>query len=290
LATTSSHRWHALPLKEVLSALGATDSGLSREEAAKRLDIYGPNQLRQVRRISPRKLFLDEFRSPLVIILILASALLFTVAVVGKEPDQMIDAVLILLIVFGNAILGFVQNYRAQRGIESLKHLSAPKATVRRDGRIVTRDASHLVPGDVVLLEEGNRIPADGRLLEAYDLWVDESLLTGESMVVGKATLILPLDTNLAERGNLVFSGTTVMLGRGHFVVTATAMATEMGKIAEQVQRVEERPTPFQQEAQKLGKRLMVAIGFLILVIAAVQLTVGHLTWLQMFVATWPWL
>jgi Ca2+-transporting ATPase len=215
----------------------------------------------------------------------MASALLlFMVAVIGSSPEHNVDAGLILAIVLINGILGFVQNSRAHRGIEALKRLSAPISTVLRDGRRITKEACLLVPGDVVLLEEGDRLPADGRILEDYDLRLDESALTGESRIVSKSSQSLPEDTGLAERSNMTYSGTVVMRGRGRFVVTETGMSTQVGMIAEQIQSVQEGPTHFQRQVAELGKKITIIIGSLIALIALLQLTVAHLSLLEVLV------
>lgn len=172
--------------------------GLSSEEAARRRARHGPNRLREEPPVPAWRILLEEFRSPLVLVLIGAAVVLFLVANLGGRPEETVDAALIVAIVVLNAALGFVQNYRAQRGIEALKRLSAPSATYLRDGAQVTGPAEELVPGDVFLLEEGDRVPADGRLLEAHDLSVDESALTGESLTVvssGQRPLALAVAT-----------------------------------------------------------------------------------------------
>jgi len=230
-------------------------------------------------------LFLSEFRSPLVIILVAAAVLLFVVSIVGTESDQIIDASLILGIVVLNACLGFFQNYRAQRGIEALRRLATPMATFIRDGRPTTGEGFILVPGDIVLLEEGGGVPADGRVIEAYDLQLDEAALTGESMPVEKSLGSLAPDVNLAERANMVFTGTTVLRGRGRFVVTETGMVTEMGRIARGIQTVKEGPTHFQQQVAEMGKRITAIIALLLAVIVTLQLTIGGFSLLETFVA-----
>jgi Ca2+-transporting ATPase len=213
-----------------------------------------------------------------------SAVLLFVVAAVSNDPEQNIDAALILLIVVVNGTLGFVQNYRANRGIEALKRMTAPTSTFLRDGHAVTAQAANLTPGDVVLLEEGDRVPADGRIVEAYDLRLDESALTGESMMVSKAPERLPEDTSLAERANMAYLGTTVMGGRCRFVVTETGMATEMGKIAEQIQTAQEEPSHFQREVADLGKRITAIVAAIIVVIVTLQLTLGEYSLLETFV------
>jgi Ca2+-transporting ATPase len=259
---------------EALSALDSDSEGLASGEAAARLQRHGPNRLREQRGISVWRLVLDEVRNPLVLILLAAAALLAVVSLAEQGAERLGDAGLILAIVVLNGILGLVQNYRAQRGIQALRRLAAPQATVVREGRRQTIAAAELVPGDVVVLEEGDRIPADGRLLEANELRVDESALTGESLPVQKGTEPLPGDAELAERTNMVYLATVAVGGRGRLVVSGTGMATEVGKVAEAVQAVEERPSRFQREVAELGRRITTIIAVLIVVIAVLQLTV----------------
>ncbi len=276
--------WHALSPQEALSALNTRPEGLTSQEARARLALYGPNRLRVAPPVSPLKLLLDEFRSPLILILVGAAAVLYVVAATTGNGEQNIDATLIILIVVLNATLGFVQNYRANRGIEALKRLAAPRTTFLRDGRLVADEATALVPGDVVALEEGDRVPADGRLLEAHDLQVDESPLTGESMPVPKGHAPVAEDTPLAERSSMVYMGTTVMRGRGRFAVTETGMRTQMGTIAEHIQAIQEGPTPFQREVAALGRRITFVVGVLI-IIAGLQLALAGSTLLEAFIA-----
>ena len=277
--------WHALPLEQVLPDPERALTGLTAEEAARRLEHYGPNRLVETPPVSSLALLLREFRSFLVLILISAATLLFIVGAVDDDPGRFIDATLILLIVLFNGALGFVQNYRAQRGIEALRKLSAPTAVYLRDGVVVTGDTANLVPGDIVLVEEGDRVPADGRLIEAFDLRVDESGLTGESLPVAKQPGLLETATNLAERSNMVYMSTVTLRGRARYLVTDTGMASEMGKIAAEIQGAEERPTAFQREVDTLGRRITSMIAVLIAVIVVVQLTVSGFTLLETFIS-----
>ncbi len=194
------------------------------------------------------------------------------------------DATLILAIVLINGLLGFIQNLRAHRGIEALKQLAAPISCLLRDGHRTTTDASLLAPGDVVLLEEGVRIPADGRIFEAYDLHLDESALTGESLPVAKSPHVLPDDTSLAERSNMTYSGTVVVRGRGRFMITETGMSTQVGMIAKEIQTVEEGPTHFQRQVAQLGKRITIIVSALIGLIVLLQLTITQLSLVDVFV------
>ena len=276
--------WHSLPVAKALDALGSAESGLPSPEATARLSTYGPNQLAVAPTVSALKLLLDEFRSPLVLVLIAAAGVLVGVGQIAGDSDHLIDAVLIALIVVLNACLGFSQNYRASRGIESMSRLSAPSAKVLRDGIAERLDAEFLVPGDVVLLEEGSRVPADGRVISSIDMSIDESALTGESLPVRKRTGPVPENASLADRTSMAYSGTVVMRGRGRMLVTRTGMQTEVGKIAEDVQQVDEEPTVFQREIGRLATRIGWAVGVLIAIVAILQLLAGDLSLLETFI------
>ncbi|MYF65502.1 MAG: cation-transporting P-type ATPase, partial [Chloroflexi bacterium] len=242
------------------------------------------NQLTGAPPVSALKLLLDEFRSPLVLVLIGAAAVLAGVEFVAEESGHLIDAGLIALIVVLNACLGFSQNYRASRGIEALNRLAAPSATVLRDGVAEQVDAKVLVPGDVVLLEEGSRIPADGRVISSIDLSVDEAALTGESLPVRKNTQPVSADAALAERFCMAYSGTVVMRGRGRMLIARTGMQTEVGGIAAEVQTTESEPTVFQREISRLAARIGWAVAVLIGIVAVLQLVTGDLSLLETFI------
>ncbi len=276
---------HARATDAIFEELATGPDGLSSAEVRERRDRHGPNSLREQRGVPAWRLLLDEIRNPLVLILVGAVVVLVVVSIVEPAESSWGDAVLIVAIVTLNGALGFVQNYRAQRGIEALRRLEVPEVRVLRDGSPGVVHATELVPGDVVLLEEGDRIPADGRLIRAHDLRIDESPLTGESMPVDKSVDPVSASASLAERTDMVYLGTAVVAGRGRAVVTAIGMATEVGAIAEAVQGVTEGPTPFQREVGILGRRITGIIGALIVIIAALQLTVGGLGLLDTFVA-----
>ncbi len=275
---------HALASDEVLHRLGSDERGLSGEQSSARLGRYGLNSLREQPGIPAWRLVLDQVLDPLVLILFGAVAVLVTVSILEPAESSWGDALLILAIVALNGVLGFVQNYRAQRGIESLRRLEVPEVHALRDGSPAIVSATQLVPGDVVLLEEGDRIPADARLIRANDLRADESSLTGESLPVDKSVNAVPVGTPLAERTDMVYLGTAVVAGRGRAVVTHTGMATQVGAIAQAVQAVREGPTPFQREVGALGRRITAIIAALIVVIAVLQLTIGGLGLLDTFV------
>ncbi len=256
--------WHRLDAKKALSTLKSSRNGLSSSEAASRLRIYGPNELKKERGISKLEILLSQFKSILVIILIAATV--FS-ALIG----EIIDAAAIIIIVVLNAVFGFFQEYKAEKTIEALKSMTSPEAVVIRDNRPVRIKSSQLVPGDIVLIEQGTKIPADLRLLSTSNLKIDESPISGESAAVTKQTAPIQKPCVLAERKNLAWMGTTAVYGRGTGLVVATGMKTEIGRIAHAVQRAGEETTPLQKKLQVFGKNL----GFLILVICALVVVIG---------------
>ena len=260
--------WHAASSSEVLDHLETMEqSGLSSAEAAERLVKYGPNQLTEKKGMSFFQMVLNQLKSFVVIILIVA-------ALVSAILGEWVEAAAILTIVVLNAILGVVQESKAEESLAALKKLAAPEANVIRDGHQVRVPAPQLVPGDIVLLEAGNFIPADIRLLEAVNLKVDEASLTGESLPVEKnAALVLDKDIPLGDRKNTAFMGTVVNYGRGRGVVVSTGMHTQLGLIASMLQSVEEEQTPLQRKLDALGKTL----GYACLAICAIVFAVGWL-------------
>jgi P-type Ca2+ transporter type 2C len=281
---TTTHPWHAMELAAVESALDVDDHGLSPDEAATRLNDFGPNELTQAPGESRLKMLISEFTNPLILILLGAASLLLVVSVVSPESSERGDGLLILGIVLANATLSFIQNHRAQKGIEALERAAAIYATVVRAGRRSTVHARELVPGDIVAIEEGDRIPADGRLLAVSHLQVDESPLTGESLPIAKIIAPLPGSTDLAERTNCVYSGTTALVGRASFVVTQTGMRSQIGQIAQAIEAIQEGPSSFQREIADLGKRITLIIAALVAVVAVVQLVLVGQTLLETFV------
>ena len=257
--------WHSLSISEVLGILETSTSGLSMEEASLRLQKYGFNELIERRKVSPFQIFIDQFKNFLVGLLIAAALISF---IIGEH----IDSFAIVAIVILNAVLGFVQEYRAERALEALKRLAAPKARVRRSGHEMVIPAKEVVPGDIVILEPGDRVPADARLIASTNLEIDEAMLTGESVPVKKShKVVLPEDTPISDRRNMVFMGTLVTRGYGEAVVVATGMNTEMGRIAELVQEVEKEETPLMRRLNKFGKRL----GALIIALCALTFILG---------------
>ena len=264
--------WHAQPVEAVLERLHSGPQGLDPQEAAARLAREGPNELLQLAKVSRLRILLSQFLDVLVIILIIAAAISAALGIVKGDSAELYDAILIGIIVVLNALFGYVQEYRAEKSLEALRSLAAPRAHVIRGGEPVSILARDLVPGDLVVLSTGDKVPADLRLIEAVSLRVNEASLTGESMAVSKRTDPLPANTFLADRRNMAYLGTLVDAGRGRGVVVATGMRTELGKIAGMVQQVEKTETPLQRQLSKLGRQL----GLMILGISAVVFAVGY--------------
>jgi Ca2+-transporting ATPase len=259
--------WYTMPVEEVWKQLETSPEGLSREEAARRLERYGPNTLKEEKRISPWELFLGQFKNFLIILLIIAT-------VVSVFLGETLDAIVIFAIVLASAILGFYQEYRAEKALQALKAMASPTASVLRGGDEVEIPSPEVVPGDIMLLTAGDRMPADGRLLLSANIRVDEASLTGESTAVEKdAAAVLSPVTGIGDRKNLVFAATVMTYGRGQAVVTATGMETEFGRIAKMLQEVEEEPSPLAEKMDFIGKRLGVAC----LIISALIMGLGVL-------------
>ena len=267
--------WHSSKLKEVFHRLGTERIGLRQKEAERRLLKYGANEIQVGKKISPFRIFAEQFKSLLVIILIMAAILSYVIGIFPGQEARVIDSLLILLIVLANGIFGFLQNYKAEKSIEALRRLVAPRAKVMRDGLVQEIASRNVVKGDIVLIEEGDEVSADARLVESKDLAVDESSLTGESESVKKEAKILKEDIPLVERRNLLFMTTVVSRGKGRAVVVETGMNTEVGKIAEEIRESKERPTSFQLELNALGKKITYAVIGIIAFILPVQFLIG---------------
>jgi Ca2+-transporting ATPase len=250
--------WHALKAEEVLGHLKVQDEGLSSAEVEKRLQHYGPNQLKEAPRPGFLSLLWGQLNNFVVILLIVAS-------IISALLGDYVEAAAIMAIVVLNSVLGIIQEQRAEQALAALKKLAAPEAQVLRDGSRKSVPSYNLVPGDIVFLEAGNFIPADLRLLEAINLRVEEASLTGESLPVQKnAATVLEKNVPLGDRKNTAFMGTVVNYGRGRGVVTSTGMNTQLGLIATMLQNVETEETPLQRRLDQLGRTL--SIGSLILV------------------------
>ena len=263
--------WHRLDTTDVIEQLG-TDSaaGLTTAEAARRLEEYGPNELQAAHGVSPWEILLDQVKNVLIIILVIAVALS---AFLGHGLEALVIGIIVVFAV----LLGFVQEYRAERAIQALRQMAAPTATVLRDGREVDVPARDVVPGDVVRLAAGDRIPADARLIEAINLQTDEAALTGESLPVEKQTAPLEgEDLPVGDRRNMVYSGTAATYGRGRAVVVATGMKTQFGEIAQLLQTVESTKTPLQENLDRVGRALAIGALVVVVLIAALGLLRGQ--------------
>jgi len=268
-------QWHAKECEDALSELGTSQYGLSSNEAKKRLAQYGPNKLVEKRRVSPLRIFLGQFKDIFVLMLLIAIVIsLFITFTKAEAPtiEDYADPITIGVIVALNAVVGFIQEYRSEKAIEAMKKLTSPKARVMRDGKDTVIPAEEVVPGDIILLETGDRVPADARLIEAVDLKTDEAVLTGESTPVEKITEVVPENTPVSDRRNIVFMATHVIYGRGRAVVTSTGMNTEFGKIAEMVQAIEEEETPLKAKLEKFAKKLGAFVIIACLVIFILEL------------------
>lgn len=260
-------RWHQMSIDNVLEELRTSPRGISSQEAAARFEEYGPNKLKEKRKRTPLMMFLDQFKDFMILVLLAA-------AVISGFIGELSDTAAIVVIVALNAVVGFVQEYRAEKAMEALKKMAGLTATVIRDGMPATVSSSELVPGDMVILETGQVVPADLRLSEAANLRVEEAALTGESIPVEKHTDVLDDEAlPLGDRKNMAFKGTIVSYGRGAGIVASTGMNTELGNIATMLQEEGEVQTPLQKRLAIFGKKLAVAV----LAICAIVFGIGIL-------------
>lgn len=257
--------------KEILEDNNITN-GLTELEAQKRLQEYGENKLKEKKKKSLFVKFLEQFKDVMIVILLIAAVISFAVAIIEGEPSEFIEPVLILFIVILNAVIGLIQENKAEKALEALQNMSAPSAKVIRDGKEIMIPSSKVVPGDIIVLEAGDFVPADAKLISSFNLKCEESALTGESVPVEKdAEAIVKENAPIAERYNMVFTGCAVTYGRATAIVTATGMNTELGKIALLLSNENEGKTPLQHKLAKLGKYL----GIIALVACAIVFLVG---------------
>ncbi|MGN1042207.1 MAG: calcium-translocating P-type ATPase, PMCA-type, partial [Christensenellales bacterium] len=264
-------KWFSVDVESVKEKLGVPDGGISADEAQKRLSEYGNNELRGEKKKNVFVRFLEQFKDVMVIILICAAIVTTVIAIVEKNYSDFIDVGIILAIVIINAIIGVVQESKAEQALEALKNMSKPYAKVRRGGEIVKVESATLVPGDTVILEAGDVVPADMRLTDSRSLKIEESALTGESLPSEKdAFSLCAADAGIGDRYNMAFSTSVVTYGRGEGIVTGTGMNTEMGKIADMLADSGEEITPIQKKLDKTGKFISVAVIIIAVVIFAV--------------------
>ena len=277
-----SYRPYLQEADDVLQKIESDSGGLSGTEAAARLEKYGPNKLIEAKKRSAILRFFDQMKDPMIIILLVAAALSFFTSLYEHESPA--DVFIILFVVVLNSVLGVVQESKAEEAIEALKKMTAAKSKVLRDGTIVTVESDQLVKGDVIILEAGDSIPADGRIIEAASMKVEEAALTGESVPVTKQEEALELSANakdvpLGDRKNMVYMGSTVVYGRGKAVITGTGMETEMGKIADAIAQAEEELTPLQIKLAQLSRILTkMVLGICVFIFVLGVFIAGHIS------------
>ena len=271
---------YTLSTQEVLKNLGVTTEGLSSGEAAKRLEKYGPNKLKEAEKPSLIQRFLAQLKDPMLIILMIAAAVSALTGMLSGE-NEWAEVIIIIAVVLLNAILGVVQESKAEAAIEALQTMTAATCKVIRDGKQIVLHSADLVPGDIVVLEAGDAVPADGRIIENASLKIEEAALTGESVPVNKLIDALNLtagqeDVPLGDRKNMCYMGSTVVYGRGKVVITETGMDTEMGKIAGALAAAADEETPLQKKLDALGKTLsFIVLGICIFIFAFNLLMAG---------------
>jgi P-type Ca2+ transporter type 2C len=264
-ADAAASAWHALDLDEVESGLSTSLAhGLDAAEAGRRLAEHGHNEIQRTGGVSPWRLLVQQLKNVLILILLVAVVLS---AALGHATEAIVVTVIVLFAV----VLGFVQEYRAERAIEALQELAAPRASVVRGGELVDVEARDIVPGDLIVLDAGDRVPADARVVESMNLRLEESALTGESAPVSKRVAAVEASAAVADRNNTVFAGTAVTYGRGRALVVATGMTTEFGRIAHLLQTIETAKTPLQKNLDRVGS-VLARVG---LVVVAVVIGVG---------------
>ncbi|MBD3262488.1 MAG: HAD-IC family P-type ATPase, partial [Candidatus Altiarchaeales archaeon] len=268
-------KWHAHSVDEVFGLVDSSFEGLSSREAELRLKEYGMNKLREGEKTSFLSILLEQFKDFLIILLVFAAAISIGIGVLEGSLQEIVEAALILIIVVFIVLVGFYQQYSAEKELEALKELMTPKALVLRDGVKSRVPAEDLVLGDVVFLEAGDSVPADLRLFSSTELKTDEASLTGESNPVNKNTGVLGEDVSLADRENMLYMSTKVVSGKGQGVIVASAMDTELGKIAGQIQDIKQEKTPLQNRLSVLGKQIGVGVVFLSVIVFLVGVFVG---------------
>ena len=245
-------------VEEVLEELKTTDKGLTQREAAVRQEKYGPNKLKEAAKATALQRFFKQLKDPMLIILLAAAAVSAATDFIAGESFT--ESIIILVVVLLNAILGVIQESKAEAAIEALQTMTAAKCKVLRDEKTEVLESSNLVPGDVVILEAGDAVPADGRLIECASLKIEEAALTGESTPENKTVETIAKDVTLGDRENMCYMGSTVVYGRGKAIITSTGMNTEMGKIAGVLSKTEQEETPLQKKLSQLGKMLSKAV------------------------------
>lgn len=267
--------WHNLTTEEVLTTLNSNIEGLSSSEVLIRKQKYGLNELSEKETISLWKIFFSQFLNPLIFIL-------FSAAIVKYALGSFIDASVIIATILFMVLVAFFQESKAEKAMEALKNLSSPKSKVKRDGYTQLISSKNLVPGDILILEAGDRVSADARVLKAVNLRINESILTGESVPIDKHADIIPKENSLADRNNMLYSGTTVVYGKAVAIVCSIGMETEIGKIANQLKNVKKEKTPLQKSIHRLSNWMLVSIVFAITIFIVIGL-IANTSWLELF-------
>jgi Ca2+-transporting ATPase len=271
--TSDEQEWHKLSIDALMESFEVSPSGLDQEEAKKRIESCGLNRLKTLGGSSWSGIFLKQFFNPLVSILLFVSVFKFFI-------NKPLDSFVLFLTIFFIVLIGFFQEMRAENAMQSLKNLYSHKSKVKRENRVKVIESVELVPGDLILLESGDRIPVDARIIECTHFKVNEASLTGESETVEKNTGYIIGETPLAERKNMVYTGTTVATGKATAVCVATGMNTELGKIALAIQEIKPEKTPLQKSIHSLSISISVFVFFIILVFIAVSLYKGY-PWME---------
>ncbi len=243
------NRWHSLELEEAYKKLDTSEKGLSNDEAKDRLQKYGINELEEEKKASKLNLLFQKIKNPIIIVLLIA-------ATISLVVEHYYDALVIFVVIIIDMTIGFIQEFKAESALKALKSMSAPEAEVIRNGIEIRIKAKDIVPGDIILLDAGNKIPADARIIESKNLETDESMLTGESTSVRKTVGALDAELSVEDRKNIAFSGTIITQGRGKALVIATGMKSEIGKIARLLKETEKAETPIQRRTLDLSKKI----------------------------------
>ncbi|MFW6025498.1 MAG: cation-translocating P-type ATPase [Candidatus Woesearchaeota archaeon] len=280
-----SNEMYNLEQEEVIKKLKSSENGLSTKQAKKRIEEYGKNELDNDNSISALKIFISQFNDNLIYLLILAAIISISIGFLPGQDFEFTEAIIISIILLVNGIFGFIQDYRAEKSIQVLKEMSAPEATVTRDGKKIEIDAKNIVLGDIIHLEQGDEVPADARIIYADSLSMDESTLTGESASVSKHEEKINKESSLAERSNMVYMNTHVVKGRGRAIITETGMYTQVGKIADELNNVEEEETPFQREVNKMGKKIGFFVIGIVSLTAIIQLLFTGANWVTVMLS-----
>src|SRR4030042_4455534 len=270
--------WHKLSINQSIKQLDSRPQGLTDAEASDRLKRWGANQLQSHKPISPYRLLLKQFTNYFILVLLFAAGLAYGVSFMPGQSERRLTAFFILGIIILSVLLSFFEEYRSQKELEALSRLLMFNTTVLRNGTKRGIDASQVVPGDVLVLSQGKKVPADARLFETHSLRADESTLTGESIGVDKTAEYVPADTPLAERSSMVYGSTFITHGTGLALVVSTGSASEVGQIAATLESMSERPTPFQTEVKKMARQMTWIISILAAVVAFILYFVLHET------------